>query len=93
MVEVVSNELAVKTNCGANKNFPTLNDTLGCPRIRHIDTGLVKMLPLNDEPSFSNFLTYKIYAKYGGAYSFGDIILAHGHEYTVKPVLIEKVTM
>ena len=71
--------LIFKTNCGASKNFPALNNTLGCPRVRCIDTRLVKIFPLNYKPNFSNILTYKICAKYGGVHSFGDIILVDGH--------------
>ena len=44
---------------------------------------------LEIKPSFSNIITYMVHSQCSSVSSFGDIILVHGKEFVVRPVILE----
>ena len=88
---IQTSDLADKGNFGINKSFPSLPDSPLCSMVRRIDTNLLKVFPLEFKPSFSNFITYRVYSQCFRVSPFEDIILVHGKEFVVRPAILEKV--
>ena len=89
LVGSISSDLADKGNFGINKSFPALPDSSLYSRVRCVDTNLLIVFPLEIKPSFSNIITYRVHSQCFSVPSFGDIILVHGKEFVVRPVILE----
>lgn len=88
LVGSITSDLVDKGNFGINKSLPTLPDHSSYSRVRCVDTNFLRIFTLDFKPNFCNTIPYRVHSQCSSVSSFGDIILVHGKEFVVRPVIL-----